>query len=572
MVSVAAWLLVHLLFVLETGVLLILTKLAFDAPELGSSWFYKVELRLGRLAHRQGLTVFIVGIVALLARAALLPVEPVPSPTVHDEFSYLLAADTFASGRLANVTHPLWMNFETMQVDSHPAYASMYPPGQGLVLALGKRVFGLPFAGVWLSTGLMCAAICWMLQGWLPPGWALLGGLLVVIRLGTFSYWADSYWGGAVAAAGGALVLGALPRMMRRSRPGIPASLLLALGVALLLNSRPYEGAVLSATAAAILLAWAATGRVSRGPLLLRCLLPAVLTLVPVAALMGYYNWRVFGSPVTLPYQVNRATYAVAQVFVWQQPASEPVYHHRVMRDFFARWEMDHFMQVRTVAGYLQFAAYKTEMSWRFFIGPVLSLPLLMFFRVMRDRRVRVLLIVAAAFLAALAVQAWFLPHYAAPIAGLIWVVLLQGMRHLRTWRWREKPVGLALVRMVPVVCILMFGLRIGFAAAGEPIWLHWPFTWATVWTVPLHREEVIAQLENSPGSHLVLVRYSEKHDPFREYVFNDADIDSSRIIWAREMDRAQNLRLIEYFKGRRVWLLEPDGPQAKLSPYPAQP
>jgi hypothetical protein len=65
---------------------------------------------------------------------------------------------------------------------------------------------------------------------------------------------------------------------------------------------------------------------------------------------------------------------------------------------------------------------------------------------------------------------------------------------------------------------------------------------------------------------HLVIVRYAPGRNTNAEWVYNSADIDASTVVWARDMGDAQNSELIDYYRGRQIWLLEPDLVPPRLS------
>jgi hypothetical protein len=541
----------------SAGLTVIIGALAVFFPQFGNSIFRHTERALSRVAGRRTLAIGLVFVLVIAIRLLALPFLPVPVPGIHDEHSYLLMADTLAHGRLANPPHPMWASFETFHVNWFPTYSSMYPPAQGFVLAVGQ-LLGHPWLGVLLTNAAMCAAILWMLQTWMPPRWALLGATLIALKFGVASYWMNSYWGGAVPATAGALVLGALARIVRRANVG--DALLLGLGVAILANSRPYEGFLFCLPAAAWFVWWLAGKTKSKDALLARLrrvLAPLALVLVLTGAFMGYYNWRVTGNALQLPYLLNLRTYHTAQVFLWGHAKPAQHYRNQQFEDFYNTWERGNYHgEWSDIVRVTEEKMVRCSLTY-LWAGELLALPTLPF--LFRDRKMRLLLFTFALGVAGVLTLVWSNPHYAAPFTGVVFALAVQMMRHLRAARGRRRCTGLALSRAIVILLVLDTGINVARHVC-DP--LRWPCEGDS------SRAAIAQKLMQTPGKHLIMVRYEQDHNIHDEWVYNGADIDGTKVLWARELDAQQNAKLFAYFKDRQIWLVTPDSDNRYLEPY----
>jgi hypothetical protein len=536
---------------------IVFVLLASLSPRLFARVCGKVEGIIARFAEHRVLAVGSIFLAIAAIRLLILPLLPVPVPGIHDEFSYLLMADTFAHGRLANPPHPMWMSFETFHVNWFPTYSSMYPPAQGLVLAFGQ-VLGNPWIGVLLSDAAMCAAILWMLQAWMPARWALLGGVLVALKFGFAGYWMNSYWGGAVAATGGALVLGALARMVRRAR--IRDALLLGLGIAILANSRPYEG-LLFCVPVALYLSWWLAGKTrpffSTRTRFRKAVAPLAIVLLLAIAWIGFYNWRLTGHALLFPNALNVGTYHTAPMFVFGKAKPPKEYNNAQFEDFYSGFERDEYRGTWSDFSCISRVKATRISSAFFWLGAVLVLPGLPF--VFRDRKMRLLIVILPLVMFGVFAVIWSNAHYAAPLTCVIFALIVQSLRHLRTVRLGKLPIGTALSWSIVVPLAVDTASAVAHREC-DPI----------AWTCEGDPSRAVIQktLEHTPGKHLIMVRYEDEHNIHDEWVYNGADIDGAKVLWARELTAEQNAKLFAYFKDRQIWLATPDTDNTSLEPY----
>ena len=254
--------------------------------------------------------------------------------------------------------------------------------------------------------------------------------------------------------------------------------------------------------------------------------MPISVVLILIGTAMGFYNFRVTGNALRLPYQVHEETYAVAPVFIWQDLRPEPAYRHREIRDFHADYITLYFAQ-HSLSGFLEknigFIWEAVKYYLNVFAIPLLALcPLIQW--ALRNGWARRALIVYAVLLPGLMLSTVSAVHYPAPITGLNYFLVLSAMR---LGRRRYKRAGQIMLWLLPCLAIAALAASVIYATITTDSSSPWH----------LQRARFLVQLGQDESRHLIVVKYGPLHSVNDEWVYNEAEIDRAKVIWARDMN-----------------------------------
>jgi len=337
----------------------------------------------------------------------------------------------------------------------------------------------------------------------------------------------------------------------------------MALGLVILANSRPFIGFVLSLPCALVLLVFMLRRRADGHRDSLRLIAMPIGAVLLVGALWtAGYNRAVTGSALKFPHQLYAESYMTAPYFLFADPRPAPPYRHLEMARFHSQWELEVFEKHRSPRSWLDQKLLQGSYLWKLYLGAGLVLPLLLLPWSRGDPWVGFALGMGGIYLIVSLFMTWSMPHYSAPLVPLVFFLVAVGVRiAVSAGPW--KMGGRVLQTALPLYCLgsLIFAL----VNPQDP----WPAEHPS-WSQ--QRAQILDELKEQGGRHLILVRYrrrAPRHNLHEEWVYNEAEIDSASVVWAREMGVGRNRKLIRYFADRQVWLLEPDQQDPHLTPYP---
>lgn len=354
--------------------------------------------------------------------------------------------------------------------------------------------------------------------------------------------------------------MGALPNLL--CRPQAKHAVLAAVGAAILANTRLYEGLFFCIAVFAFFLTRRIRerGRLAPIPISVMVLFAGILS--ATGAFISYYNWDITGHPTVLPWALGFHTSFSSPIFIWgslQPPLSYP---NPQFQEFFSGVRRGWLLS-RTLSGFSLLALRKIGTYLQFFMPPQLALPTLVSLVAGLSNRKILLSIGLCGFvgLITFGVQSGG-PHYVAPVTLCIYILIVCGFRYLRRWNSKGRPVGVGITRALLILQLALLPLEA--ATLGLLHRLHF----SELGNVARARAEIERSLENTPGNHLVIVQYPRAWGS-EEWVYNRADIDHAKVVWARDVPGQSIQPLLDYFPDRDVWITQV-GPAARVNPFSA--
>ncbi len=207
-----------------------------------------------------------------------------------------------------------------------------------------------------------------------------------------------------------------------------------------------------------------------------------------------------------------------------------------------------------TIGSYFDRLVYRAR-YYRFYFYPPLYFALAAFLISIRDRRTAFIALTCVLFALGTNFFPAFQYHYLAAIVCLFVLMSVEGLRRIS-----ELAGGKEAVRVLVALCAAQF-----------------LFSYIVEWNSSprpnlLRRTDVAKQVAAVPGQLLIFVRYWPAHIFQDEWVYNAADIDAQRVVWARDLGDEEDKKLIAYYKNRTLLLFEPDARPPSLTPYVPEP